>query len=187
MPPRWSAGHVVHRVRAQQAHAVQLAPVAQELQKAGVVQRGGHEAPAAALHGGHLAGGRALSWARRHRGSCAKGSAMRCCCAGGTAKPVSTMPSGAKISACKKAPKPCPLITSTKRPQHIGGAAVGPHAAGLKLQRHAGQRLAKLGVGALARGDLDLCVLLLHGRGAQKFIGQPRRVAQQVLPPWPLA
>ena len=47
--------HEVHRVRAQQAHTVQFAPVQHELQKPRVIHGGGHQSAAARLQRGVFA------------------------------------------------------------------------------------------------------------------------------------
>ena len=135
--PQMVGGHEFHCARAQQAYALQLPLVAHELQEARVVHRRRHQAAAARLHAGgltridHLHGNAAVRIVR-------KGFGNAVLLRQGHLK--------AGFQHAQRLQDGLPQVLAQwlatdhfdQAPQHVGGAAVFPDAAGRVHQRHAG-------------------------------------------------
>ena len=174
------AGHEVHRVRPQQAHAIQLALVAQTMHKAGVIQGSRHQAPATAFQCGHFA---RLQNGHAHTaiGVVCKRFGNAVVLFGRHGKTRVHHAQRPQNFGLQKRPQRLPADHLNQPGQYIGGAAISPHTAGLKHQGQPGQGLRKRVVVAIPGGNLHLVILLLHRRLTQKLISQACRVAQQVL------
>ena len=178
--PQVVGGHERHGVGAEQPHTAQLAAVQQALQKPRVIGGGGHQPTTTGLHGGHTArvqhpqGNATVRVVGQRLGNAVV-------VLGQHGKTGVLHPERGKNGLVQVLAQRLAGDDLQQAAQHVGGAAVFPHRARRVHQRQGRELCRKGGVGALSRGDLHLRVLALHGCAAQKFVGEARRVAQQVL------
>jgi hypothetical protein len=141
-------GHEIDGVRPQEAHAALFAFVAQALQKAGVVHGRGHQATAAALQFRRLFG---VQYFHQYAaiGVLCKGLGYAVVLIGWHHKAGVDHAQWPENFLLQKLPQRLPADDLDQAAQYVGGTAVGPHAAGLKLQGQCSEGFTIFGIRAI--------------------------------------